>query len=120
MVFFILVILNFMYRLLVCCGQWSIAILASLFFFSSPALAETIELDIEGMTCGACADGLKKILENVESVSDVSVNHETKKAKFTVDDDDPLHNQQIRKVVEKAGLKATKIHRPNADPRLVD
>lgn len=46
---------------------------------------ETITLQVEGMTCGACATSVKIVLEKLDGVSDAKVSLKDKQAVVTYD-----------------------------------
>ncbi len=68
------------------------------------SLDETVSLQIEGMTCSACAISVEKALKGVYGVSDVSVNLVTEKATFRVDNKKVKYSQ-IKKAIDNAGYK---------------
>lgn len=49
------------------------------------ATPETLTLDVQNMTCGACPITVRKALEQVPGVSDVKINFEQKTATVRVD-----------------------------------
>ncbi|WP_232073638.1 heavy-metal-associated domain-containing protein [Variovorax sp. RA8] len=44
---------------------------------------ETIELEVQGMTCGSCVDSVKRVLQRVPGVSGVDVNLSLGRARVT-------------------------------------
>lgn len=64
-----------------------------------------IELNIEGMHCGACATGIQMFVSQMDGVSSVFVDYDTKKGTFEFD---PLKvtKEQIVKSIEELGYKA--------------
>ncbi|MDB4931401.1 MAG: mercuric ion scavenger protein [Myxococcaceae bacterium] len=57
---------------------------------------------IEGMTCGGCVVSVKRVLERVPGVSDLSV--EVGEARLTVDDA-LVSEATLRQTVERAGFE---------------
>lgn len=47
---------------------------------------EKITLQVDGMSCGHCSGMVQKTLEEINGISDVSVDLEEKKASFRVND----------------------------------
>lgn len=64
---------------------------------------ETVELDIDGMTCASCAVRIEKKLNKVDGVT-ASVNYATEKAR--IDLAWPVEIEALIAVVEKTGYKA--------------
>lgn len=69
--------------------------------------SQTATLNVEGMSCGHCSGMVQKTLEEIDGISNVSVDLEGKKASFDVQRPD-LIDQAILLVTE-AGYKASKI-----------
>ncbi|OUM00433.1 heavy-metal-associated domain-containing protein [Variovorax sp. JS1663] len=44
---------------------------------------ETIELEVQGMTCGSCVDSVKRVLQRVPGVAGVDVNLSLSRARVT-------------------------------------
>ncbi|WP_133243485.1 heavy metal translocating P-type ATPase [Pueribacillus theae] len=72
---------------------------------SQPAAMEKVTLDIEGMTCAACANRVEKGLKKVEGVAEANVNLANEKATIVFDNKKTNTDQLIEKVV-KTGYKA--------------
>ena len=66
---------------------------------------ETLELKIEGMTCGGCVSSVTRTLQNVPGVQKVDVSLADAKAKVTYD---PARTGpgEFRRAVERAGYEA--------------
>lgn len=62
---------------------------------------------IEGMSCGHCSAAVKKALEGIAGVSDVTVDLEGKKATATVAD--TVSDAAIRDAIDEAGFEVTGI-----------
>lgn len=48
-------------------------------------MAETITLDVTGMTCGGCENAVKRALSQVDGVSDVRPSHQARTVHLTYD-----------------------------------
>ncbi|MDO5499549.1 MAG: heavy metal translocating P-type ATPase [Propionibacteriaceae bacterium] len=77
------------------------------------ARPDTLELDIEGMTCASCAVRIEKKLNKVDGVT-ASVNYATEKAR--IDLQRPVPVEDLLAVVEKTGYQAA-VPQPNAPER---
>lgn len=66
-----------------------------------------IKLTIEGMHCASCASNIEKSLKKVNGVKEVSVSLMLKKC--TVEIEDSVSEEEIKKAVAKVGYKVTKI-----------
>mgnify|MGYP001606262526 FL=1 len=66
-----------------------------------------IKLIIQGMHCASCASNIEKSLKKVSGVKDVSVSLMLKKG--TVEADDNVSEEEIKKAVARAGYKVLKV-----------
>ncbi len=66
---------------------------------------QKITLNVDGMSCNHCTGMVKKTLEEIDGISNVSVSLDTKKAFFDADTSD-LIDTAIKEVNE-AGYKAS-------------
>ncbi len=66
---------------------------------------QKISLNVEGMSCNHCSGMVLRTLEEIDGVSNVSVDLDTKKAVFDVDTSD-LVDKAIKEVTD-AGYKAS-------------
>jgi copper chaperone CopZ len=64
----------------------------------------TVEIKIEGMTCGHCAMSITKELTAISGVGEVKVDHTAGKAEVRVDG---VSNDQLADAIAEAGYKAT-------------
>lgn len=64
---------------------------------------ETIQLNIEGMTCGGCVNSVTNVLKNISGVSSVEVSLEQKRATviFNPAQSNPA---QFKTAIEDAGF----------------
>ena len=69
-------------------------------------MASHITLNVDGMSCGHCSGMVKRTLEEISGISDVSVDLEGKKANFQVDDQ-ALIDVAVKEITD-AGYKASK------------
>ena len=61
-------------------------------------------LDIEGMTCSACSNGLEKYLNKQEKIKSATVN--LVMATALIEHDDDITTKELNKFVEEAGFKS--------------
>ena len=68
--------------------------------------AKSVNLDIDGMTCAACAARVERVLTKNEHVLDASVSFPLKSAIVDIADDESVDFDEIIKSVNKIGYKA--------------
>ena len=66
-----------------------------------------LKLIIEGMHCASCASNIEKSLKKISGVKEVSVSLMLKKG--TVEAEDNVSEDEIKKAVAKVGYKVTRI-----------
>src|SRR4249919_2467307 len=76
---------------------------------------QTIELDVQGMTCASCAARIEKKLNRLEGVN-ATVNYATEKA--TVHAGRGTRTQTLIETIEKTGYHATLPAESPRDPEL--
>ncbi|WP_311836368.1 cation transporter, partial [Clostridium tyrobutyricum] len=62
-------------------------------------------LQVQGMTCAACARNIEKAASRVEGVSEANVNFAAEKLKISYDPE-KAKIEDVKKSIEKAGYKA--------------
>ncbi len=67
---------------------------------------EKIELQIDGMHCGACAVGIQMLVSQMDGVKSVSVDYEGKKGEFEFDPA-KVTKEQIVKSIAELGYSAS-------------
>ena len=67
------------------------------------------KLSIEGMHCASCASNIEKSLKKVPGVKGAFVSLMLKKG--TVEAEDSVSEEEIRKAVSKAGYKVSKVEK---------
>jgi mercuric ion binding protein len=85
-----------------------IATAATLLLLAAPAWAapKTVTLDVPGMTCSMCPITVKKALTNVDGVTKVEVEFETREAVVTFDDTETTVGA-LTKATTDAGYPST-------------
>jgi len=66
-----------------------------------------LKLFIEGMHCASCASNIERSLKKVKGVKEASVSLMLKKG--TVEIEDSVSEEEIKKAVARAGYKVSKI-----------
>ena len=68
--------------------------------------AQTATLDIQGMTCGACATSVKVVLKKLDGVSDAKVSVEEKRAVVSYDPAKITPQKMVEAIHAKLSYKA--------------
>jgi len=78
-----------------------------------PALAQAkpITVQVKGMVCAFCAQGIEKKFKALPEVSSVKVSLESKKVDLDTKEGKDLTDDQIKKIVSEAGYDVVKIER---------
>jgi len=66
-----------------------------------------LKLTIEGMHCASCASNIERSVKKIRGVKEVSVSLMLKKG--TVEAEDSVSEDEIKKAVSKVGYKVSKI-----------
>jgi copper chaperone CopZ len=89
----------------------SLLITATLLLSSLTAGASTIEMKVYGMVCGFCAQGIEKSLRTNPATADVVVNLENKLVVVSTRDGQDIADDELRKLITKAGYDVKEIAR---------
>ena len=73
--------------------------------------AKPINVQVKGMVCAFCAQGIEKKLKALPEVSSVKVSLETKKVDLDTKEGKDISDEQIKKIVTDAGYDVVKIER---------
>ena len=79
---------------------------------------KSINLDIDGMTCAACAARVERVLTKNDYVLDASVSFPLKSATVDITDDESFDFDEIIKSVNKIGYKAKESTEDNTDKNI--
>ena len=66
-----------------------------------------LKITIEGMHCAPCSSNIERSLKKVSGIKEVSISLMLKKG--TIEADDSVSEEEIRKAVSKAGYRVSKI-----------
>jgi len=91
-------------------------ILITLFLLLSVTMAqaETVEIDIHGMTCAFCVEGLQKQLSKLPDVAKVEVSLKFKKVRIE-SKGERLDMEKVREAIIDAGFAPVEVHQIASD-----
>lgn len=69
-------------------------------------MTQKVQFSIEGMHCGSCAAGIKMVLDNTGGVLNATADWDSKSGGVEYDDE-KIKLEDILKVIEELGYKAT-------------
>jgi len=78
---------------------------------SSQSMAATIEMKVNGLVCGFCAQGIEKTLRKNPATTDVFVSLENKLVAIAVKDGQDIADTELRKALTDAGYTVKDIQR---------
>lgn len=78
---------------------------------SSSVLAGTIEMQVNGLVCGFCAQGIEKTLRNNPATADVLVSLEDHLVAVATKDKSDISDNDLRKALTDAGYTVKAITR---------
>ncbi len=80
------------------------------------AQAETVEVDIHGMTCSFCVEGLQNQLSRLPDVAQVDVSLKNKKVRI-ISDAESLDMVRVRSAIIDAGYTPVEVRHLGDDER---
>jgi copper chaperone CopZ len=86
-------------------------IAAVLIAFSNITLAATIEMQVNGLVCGFCAQGIEKTLRKNPAAADVLVSLEDRLVAIATKDGADISNDELTKALTDAGYTVKAITR---------
>ena len=78
---------------------------------STLASARTIEMDVNGLVCAFCAQGIEKTLKHFPATQDVFVSLEHRIVAVQLKDGNDIDDAALRKAITDAGYTIVAIHR---------
>ena len=81
-----------------------------LVFSNSVQASEVIEVDVHGMTCAFCSDGLQRTLNKLPEVTSTKVSLKHKKVQVVIDSED-IDLERIKQAIVDSGFTPGQIHR---------
>lgn len=87
-------------------------LVATLLLIASPlAAAKTIEMDVNGLVCGFCAQGIEKTLKGLPATDDVFVSLEDRLVAVKLKDGADIDDATLKKALKDAGYTVVGIRR---------
>lgn len=87
------------------------ALVALLFAVPSIVFAKTIEMDVNGLVCAFCAQGIEKTLRALPATSDVYVSLERHLVAVKLKDGSDIDDAMLGKTLKDAGYTVVSIQR---------
>lgn len=84
---------------------------ASMFLLPLIAQAKPISVQVKGMVCGFCAQGIEKKFKALPEVEKVHVSLETKLVAVDTKEGKDITDDEIKKIVTDSGYEVVKIER---------
>jgi copper chaperone CopZ len=84
---------------------------AVLMFFGMVASAATIELTVNGLVCGFCAQGIEKTFRKNPATDDVFVSLESRLVAIATKQGADISDDELRKALKDAGYDVKAINR---------
>jgi cation-transporting ATPase V/Cu+-exporting ATPase len=75
--------------------------------------SDTLDLDVEGMTCGSCSARVQRVLERQEGVERADVNFATGRARVQIDG--PVDRDSLAAAIDKIGYRLADPAPPGSD-----
>ncbi|MEP7154842.1 MAG: heavy-metal-associated domain-containing protein [Betaproteobacteria bacterium] len=83
----------------------------TLLALSSALQARTIKIDVDGLVCAFCAQGIEKKMKAQPAVDKVFVSLEKKAVAVSLKDGQDIPDEKLRTEITNAGYVVTGIHR---------
>ena len=90
----------------------TLILLTALILVSGLAQAKPIKVQVKGMVCAFCAQGIEKKFKALEETSKVKVSLETKIVDVETKENKDISDDRIKKIITDAGYDVVKIERP--------
>lgn len=84
---------------------------AALIALTSVASAKTIEMNVNGLVCAFCAQGIEKTLKGFPATAGVFVSLEHRIVAVQLKDGEDINDASLTKAITDAGYKLIAIHR---------
>lgn len=89
------------------------SLLALLLLAAPAAMAETIEMSVNGLVCGFCAQGIEKTLRKNPATADVLVSLENRLVAVATKEGMDIPDADLREALTNAGYAVKSIARTN-------
>ncbi len=91
--------------------KMKIALFATLLLAATAASAKTIEMDVNGLVCAFCAQGIEKSFKAMPATSKVYVSLENRIVAVALKDGADIPDAQLRKAITDAGFTLVAVRR---------
>jgi copper chaperone CopZ len=88
-------------------------------FVASSVTAATIEMNVNGLVCAFCAQGIEKKLRKIPATADVVVSLEQRLVAVALKDGQDISDAELRKALTNAGYTVTSIQRTDTPIEVV-
>ena len=78
---------------------------------SISSAARTVEVEVNGLVCAFCAQGIEKTLRKLDAVGDVFVSLEHRTVAFALKDGADLSDATVSEAIRKAGYTVVAVKR---------
>lgn len=82
-----------------------LSLVAAASLFGSSLIAETLTVEVSGMTCSGCTKVIKKKLEGNDKVEKAEIDLSTGKASIVTKEGMKLTRLEVQEMIEAAGYK---------------
>jgi copper chaperone CopZ len=90
---------------------FKIALFASLFLSAAIAQAKTIEMEVNGLVCAFCAQGISKKMKTNASTQDVFVSLENRLVAVELKKDQDIKDAELKRLIKDAGYTLVSVKR---------
>lgn len=91
----------------------NIVIALSVFLMAASAFAETAKVQVNGMVCAFCAQGIKKKFAENPNVESCEVDLDKKIVEIKMKKDKKVSDDEIKKTIKDAGYAVMRVERFN-------
>jgi mercuric ion binding protein len=81
------------------------------FLFSQLAFAAKINVEVNGVVCAFCAQGIKKQFKKIDAVESIDVSLEEKRVTLETKEGQDVSDEKIKSLINDAGFEVVKIER---------
>lgn len=92
-------------------NRFKILLAALLLGATASAMATTVEMDVNGLVCGFCAQGIEKTLKGLPATEGVFVNLEHHLVAVKLKDGTEIDDEALRKALKDSGYTVVGIRR---------
>lgn len=86
-------------------------LLFCLFSFALTVQAEIVKVDVNGMVCSMCIQGIKKKFSNVDHITNVDVDLDKKVVTLSTHGKNDVADDKIKNLITEAGYEVVNITR---------